>query len=439
MAGFTGFCSLYQSAPIRKKSCKSCHPDNPVKKRRPAKHLNPIPDMKTAFYTLFLTGLLAACSSGKSAYMRGEYADAVEKASTRLNQKRGLGKRGHDLAGLVIQRAFVQGYAHHQAIVRQLSQGQEPFRWERVFAEYETLQKMTADARSALPNADWLGTYPADYAPRLAEARQLAADERMAVADAAFAFRTTNRMAARDAVAHYQKALAWVPTNPQAVQRSLEAQQYGTLRVLVEPMVLTPELDPTDTRELGNDVFTSLQTDQTPAPFVHLYNPDQVEVANGEFRLYDGFKIDETVQFAVSRYVPFDEHTVAVSTVVESDKLYKVGTKRINDSTVVDVMEKVKGTLTLHTHSVNSHLSVRSRAINTQTDRVIWTDEDHATTGWQEQWETFTGDERALNGHTLLTTTGAGICPTRWKFFSDLSSCMSSSLVGTLRRHYRKR
>ena len=149
--------------------------------------------MKTTLSVLFIVGLLMACSSGKSAYRRGDYADAVAKASTRFNQKRGLGRRGHELAGMVIQRAFVQSYEQHQTAIRSLVQSREPFRWERVYAEYEVLQKMTTDAWNALPNSDWLGTYPGDYTPRLTETRQLAADERMALADTAYAYRTTTR------------------------------------------------------------------------------------------------------------------------------------------------------------------------------------------------------------------------------------------------------
>ena len=68
----------------------------------------------------------------------------------------------------------------------------------------------------------------------------------------------------------------------------------------------------------------------------------------------------------------------------------------------------------------------------------MWTDEDHTSTGWRVQWETFSGDERALNGHTLLTVTGAGTCPSRWDLFNDLSNSMGRSLVGTLRQHYKK-
>ncbi|MBO0947884.1 hypothetical protein [Fibrella forsythiae] len=382
--------------------------------------------------------VVLSCSSGKTAYRRGDFAEAVQKASQRLSQKPGISRRGHALAKQVIQRAFVDGYEQHQSTIRSLvAQAGKPFRWEAVFTEYSVLQQMTTDARQAAPGSDWLATYPADYSQRLDESRGLAAEERYALAESAYVYRESNRQAARDAYEQYQKALAWVPGYRQAAQKSLESFPYAVLRVLIEPPVLTPELDPSETAELGRDIFSSLQGDNHPSPYVHLLDPNQVDVGiDGAFRLYDGFPVNEAVQVAVSDYRPYDSHFTTTSTTVESNQLYKVGTKRINDSTVVDVMEKVKGTLTLHTHLVEARMDVDLRAIDTKTGRVIWTDSDQSTADWKIQWETFSGDDRALNGHTLLTATGTP--PSRQSLLSSLSSNMGSSIVGTLRRRYKK-
>lgn len=388
---------------------------------------------------LLLSGMLyLSCSSGKTAYKRGDYAEAVQKASQRLKQKPGLSRRGHELAEMVIQRAFVAGYEQHQSSIRQLAaQPGKPFRWETVFAEYNILQKMASEARQAAPNAEWLATYPADYSQQLAETRQLAAEARYTLAEEAYAYREADRLAARDAYEQYQKAISWVPNYREATRKSLEALPYAILRVLVESPVLTPELDPSETTELGQSIFSSLQGNNTPSPYVHLFDPNQAEIAvDGSYRLYDGFPINEVVQVAVRDYRPYRKRFTATSTTVESDKLYKVGRKRINDSTVVDIMEKVKGTLTLHTQFIEATLSVELRAIDQKTNRIVWNDTETESTGWKTQWETFTGDSRALNGHLLLTATG--IPPSRRNLFNSLSSSLGSSIVGTLRQRYKK-
>lgn len=394
------------------------------------------------FIPLLFTVVLAGCSSGKTAYRQGNYAEAVQKASYRLSQKRGLGNRGHELAALVLQQAFVRGYNQHQETIRRLSTNvQQPYRWETVATEYMTLQKMTDEAVRAIPptaDTNWLAPYPTDYDARLAETRNLAAAERYALAEAAFPLRETNRMAAREAYEQYEQALKWVPNYQQATQRSLQAQPFALLRVLVEPPVPTHELDPDDTHELGLCVFADLVRNNTPAPYVHIYQPDQIEVApDGGYRLFDGFPIHETVQFMVTDYRPYRDQFSESSRTLESDQGYKVGTKRINDSTVVDVMEKVKGVLTLHTHYVSARLDLQLRALDTQTDNVVWTNSDYVTRDWTGTWETFSGDSRALNGHSLLTITGT--CPSRRDLLRGLLSGAGSSVVSVLRKQYKKR
>lgn len=200
----------------------------------------------------------------------------------------------------------------------------------------------------------------------------------------------------------------------------------------------TGELDPDATSDIGRAVFASLVRNSTPAPYVHVYQPDQVEVApDGEYRLFDGLGINETVQYLVNGYVPYDENFTTKTQAIESDKPYKVGEKRINDSTVVDIMEKVRGVITLRTHHIEARLSMQLRALDTQTDRVVWTDTDYITRDWTGTWETFAGDERALNSHTLLTVTGTP--PSPRQLLSDLVSGAGSSVVSTLRKQYKKR
>ncbi|MEZ0607199.1 hypothetical protein ACAW74_01730 [Fibrella sp. WM1] len=392
-----------------------------------------------------LCGLMA-CSSGKTAYRRGQYAEAVRKASERLRQPRGWGRRGHELAAEVVKRAFVNGYNQHQATIRTLSADtQRPFRWEAVFGEYETLQSMTADAQRALQPlsdqqvaTDWLANYPTDYTNVLAETRELAAAERYQLAEAAFAQRQTDRLAARAAYEQYQVAQKWVPSYQQSAQRSLEAFSFAVLRVLIEPPVPTPELDRDDTWALGQAVNDNLVRNTIPSPYVHLYQPDQVEVAdNGDYRLFDGQPIQEVVQFAVRNYRPYDESFASTSRTIESSKEYKVGTKRINDSTVVDIMEKIKGTVTLHTHRVEARLDLQLRALDARTDAPIWTDSDYVSTDWVGQWETFSGDSRALDSYTLITLTGSA--PSSRDLFHSLLNRAGSSVVGTLRKQYKKR
>ena len=195
---------------------------------------------RSILYALLVTVGLSACSSGKTAYRRGDYAGAVQKASVRLAQKKGWGNRGHELAALVLQRAFVKGYNEHQGTIRRLSANPaRPFRWEAVFAEYKILQTMTDEVRRTLTlpdapsDASWLASYPTDYDNHLAETRTLAAAEHYALAEAAYAHRETDRYAAREAYEQYSQALNWNPNYLNASQKLHEVSPWATIRVLV--------------------------------------------------------------------------------------------------------------------------------------------------------------------------------------------------------------
>ena len=112
------------------------------------------------------------------------------------------------IAPLVLKQAFVRAYEQHQAIIRRLSSptNTQSFRWEAVYATYEQLQAVTDNARRCDACADWLSAYPASYADRQRETRELAAADRYEAAEQAFAYREENRLAAKDAFVNYRKA-----------------------------------------------------------------------------------------------------------------------------------------------------------------------------------------------------------------------------------------
>ncbi|RIV24084.1 hypothetical protein DYU11_11160 [Fibrisoma montanum] len=373
--------------------------------------------------------VLTACSSGQAALRRHKFDLAVRKASQRLQQPRGWGKRGHTLAPQVLRTAFEQGYQQHQSEIRRLSSpaAQIPFRWEPVYEQYRLLQALTDNARSCTACADWLALYPATYDDRQRETRELAAADRYEVAEQAFAFREENRLAAKDAYLNYRKAMEWVPDYRQARGKAEDALALAILRVVVEPFSPSPELDRDDQADLQRLVFREIGRQTAPSEFVRLYSPDEGDAAFG-------WPIHQAVQMVVTRYRPYDERVSSASTTVYSDKEYKVGEKKINDSTKVDIKEKVKGTLTTYRKEICARLEVSVRAIDTETGQVLWEEPVSESEIWATEWQKFDGDERALNGQSLKTADFFE--PSRWSLFREIRDDMASSVAYLLRRRY---
>lgn len=381
---------------------------------------------------------LMACSSGKIALKRGNFDLAVQKASQRLQQPRGLFKRGYQMAPQVLKEAFVHAYNQHQTAIRRLSSASRSdstqsfsFRWEAVFREYTQLQTLTNNARRGLARQcsaclEWLAAYPSSYADRQNEVRELAAADRYYAAEQAFPYREENRLAAKEAYLHYQKALEWVPDYRQARAKSEEALPFAILRVVIEPLSPTNEISPGKNWELQDLIFRQIEQSASPSTFVRLYLPNE--------QAGDGYPIHQAVQMQVTNYLPFDELITSSSTTVYSNQTYKVGEKKINDSTKVDIMEKVKGTLTTHRREIRAGLDLRMRALDTQTGNVLWEEPVWESRSWVTEWETFRGDKRALNGSSLKSA--SVFAPSRWQLYSSMRDELADDIARRLRSTY---
>lgn len=373
---------------------------------------------------------LTACSSGQTAMKRGKFDLAVKQASHRLSQRPGLTKRGYTKAPVVLKQAFERAYEQHQTAIRRLSAptNTDAFRWEVVYKEYTALQTLTNAAGQCTACADWLAAYPTSYADRQQATRELAAADRYEAAERAFPYREENRLAAKEAYLQYQKAIEWVPDYRQARAKAEDALPFAMLRVVIEPLSPTNQISPDDNRELQGLLFQRIGRNPAPSKFVRLYPPD--ELAG------DGFPIHQAVQMQVTDYMPYSDNTSSSCTTVYSNQAYKVGEKKINDSTRVDIMEKVTGTLTTYQRAISAGLTLRMRVIDTQSGRELWQDAVWESRDWKTEWQTFSGDERALNGHTL--TTASAFAPSRWQLYDSMRDELVDDVAQRLQTKYAK-
>lgn len=71
---------------------------------------------------------------------------------------------------------------------------------------------------------------------------------------------------------------------------------------------------------------------------------------------------------------------------------------------MVDVIEPVKGTLTTNYRKREKNAELEYEIIDLDNDCVIHRDGFRGSAEWKEEWETFSGDERALNGKVLTSS-----------------------------------
>jgi hypothetical protein len=111
-----------------------------------------------------------------------------------------------------------------------------------------------------------------------------------------------------------------------------------------------------------------------------------------------------------------------------------VGDKKNHDSTKVDILEKVKGTLTTYRREIRAGLDLRMRAIDTRSGNVLWEEPVWESRNWQTEWETFSGDDRALNGSSLKSA--SLFPPSHWDLYTDMRDELVGDVVRRLRSRY---
>ena len=60
----------------------------------------------------------------------------------------------------------------------------------------------------------------------------------------------------------------------------------------------------------------------------------------------------------------------------------------------------MKGNLTTYRREIHAGLDLRMRAVDTQTGKVLWEERIWESRNWETEWQTFSGNNRALNGQT---------------------------------------
>lgn len=349
----------------------------------------------------------------------GRFDEAVEIAARRYAQK-----PEHKHARFVLEEAFEAAYNRHQRTIQAISRSNEPFRWERAVLVYDQLQRTTDVARrSGLP---WAERYPSDYDQNRREIRSLAASDRFNAAEQAYRGHKESVEAAREAMFHYERANDWVSNYRDACTKAAEVYPYAILRIMVEPPVPSRELSESRNREFQRRIIQRIGQRWSPTPLsrVYLGDPDAGE----------GYPIHHVVQMRISNHSSQWETVTSSCRTVESSQEYVVGKKKINDSTEVEVKEKVKGTITTHRRTLTASLRLNIRAIDRQADCVAWEDRLYEEVDWYTEWETFSGDDRARNGHTLATA--SILVPSDSEFLTDLLSQMASQVRSKLRRTY---
>lgn len=322
-----------------------------------------------SFLFLIVVWMLAGgCSSGKKAFERGDYYDAVLQAVNRLRQK-----PDHKKSIEVLKLSYMAAVEYLENDAQNQITSNANFKWRNAVSNYEKINNLYEQIRTS-PGAQKVIPNPVNRYKELTELKQKAAEETY---EAGIQYMMKNtRQDAKQAYFLFTEANGYSPGYREAIEMRDQAKFNATLRVVVEPM-----LDNSYGWDFESAVFGARLNE-----FVKFYTPDQAQ--------RDSLKrIDQFLR------VSFNGYQESRPNVTKRSESYadsvKTGEKTVGGQKV-PVYQKVSGQATIYEKTITSRGSVRLEVVDAQSRAKISSDEVVTNEAWRDSWAQCGGDARAI-------------------------------------------
>lgn len=350
-------------------------------------------------YLLFiLTGvlLLNSCSTGKKSLQRGDYYDALMKAANRLSSD-----PDNRNATQVIRDGYPMAVAYYQEEIDQVLTGNDQFRWKRTLEIMQTVNQISDEIRR-IPAARKLVTSLKTYTSEMADVQNRAAQEFYDAGVDALSRKT--REAAKQAYFHFQNADGLVRGFKDTKQKMLESKDKATLKVVVEQIPVNGKYE-YSAQFFYDNVFQMLNQQFQEKDFVHFFSPeeaDKIRLKYPDMVLQMGF-----YDFFIDRPQHFEEEKEFSRQVEEK---YQV--KISKDSTATRTRTVVKkGKIKILTDQVASGGLLELKAVEYQSQKILFTDKIPGQFTWQNRYGIFVGDEEVLDKELIAILNNKMVMP----------------------------
>lgn len=340
--------------------------------------------MKGKFYTLIaffgLSVWMISCKTASKLYDKGNYDEAVAMAVKKLQKKPGDGE-----IKALLQNAYRYAVDDHEARIRNHSEDNDELKWEWIYNEYASMQRLY-DAIHRSPEASDV-LQATDYSSYLNTYRDKAADARY---ERGLRWMERNdRVGYRNAFTEFQAALGFKPGDFTIKTKMDEAYSNAVMHVVLMPVdnynYRYSSHNDYALRNLESELLRNLQY-HTNTPFVKFYSMWEARSRNIQPDQFIDIRFNT---MNIGRYRD-DRNTREVSKeVVIKETVYR-------PDSIVKEYGRVTARITTTRRTMHSdgNLNVNIRDNN---NRWIWSDNFNGDHNWTTEFATFTGDERALS------------------------------------------
>ena len=338
--------------------------------------------LKNIYIFLFCIVLLNSCSTGQKSFQQGNYYDAIIKAVSRLSNDPDNRK-----ASQVIREGYPMAVTYYQEEIDKVLTGNDPFKWKRTLDIMQTVNQMSDQIRR-IPAARQLVPSPKMYTSEMANVQNRAAQEYYDAGMDALSRKT--REDAKQAYFHFQNADGLVRGFKDPQQKMLQAKDLATLKVVVEQIPVNGKYE-YSAQFFYDNVFQMLNQKFQEQDFVHFFSPEQAEKSKLKYPdmvLRMGF-----YDFFIDRPQHSEEERELNKQIEEK---YQVKISKDSTATRVRMISK-KGKIKILTDQVASGGLLELKAVEFQTQKIVFTDKIPGQFTWQNKYGIFVGDNEVLD------------------------------------------
>lgn len=327
--------------------------------------------------------LLAACSSGKKAYERGDYFGAVTKAITRLRQN-----PDHSKTVETLRSAYPLAVDFYETQAKNEIASNSPFKWKNAIQSYSQINYMYEQIRQC-PGCLKVISNPKNYYAEIGPLKEKAADESYNAGITALMKGT--RADAKQAYFNFKDAQAFVPGYKDVVEYLDKSKFEATVKVILE-QIPVPARYNLSGGFFQDKVEEYLHTSYPDEGFVKFYTPQEASKANLP-------QADQIMR------IQFDDFSVGNVNMKEKEETVskdsvKVGETKVEGKTI-PVYNTVKAKLTTYRKEVISTGLLSMLIVDAKSNGVLQHKKFNGEYSWVNSWARYNGDERALTDQQL--------------------------------------
>jgi hypothetical protein len=370
-----------------------------------------------------LSIFIFSCSrSGKKAFEQGNYYEAVQQATAKLQKD-----ARNESAAETLPQAYSLAIEQFSRDIQATKNSNQQFRWESILDNYlkinelyQKIQECNA-CRRLVPNAQ-------NFRNEEDEARENAASERYAAGIDLMKLR--NRDAAKQAFGHFERLKQFAPNFNDIDARLEESLSAGSIHVVLEPAAVNSRLYQYSNSYFQQRISDFLRTSRKVNKFVRFYSPQ--EATNVKLSPNQIVKL-EFIDFVVGE-TNTDSNT---QTVMSKDSV-NVGEATI-DGKKVAVRGKVNAQLTKFHRAVRSRGILAMDIVDFQSKNIISHEEIPGEFVWINDWAKYNGDERALSdADKNLCKNTEQLPPPREQLFIEFCKPIYDQFTSRVKRFYDK-